>query len=778
MTASRARAGKGLREREGLWFTVGAGLLTVILFWRVLIGQRVLVAGDILYGVLPWAASAGAHPPVNSLIGDTTLTTLAWTTVVHNAFSHGRAPLWNSHALMGSPLLGNDQTAAFFPLNLLAVPLDPASAVSLVMIAKFWIAGLGTAFYLRQLGAGGKAAVFGGLAFATSSFIVIWLGYPNSMVAALVPLGFASIEWFLRRGRPLALAVLALDIGLMILAGHAPTDTQLIGALGAYAVIRWSAPRVNRWRSLGGLVAAFVTGVLVGAIQVIPFVEALRLGVTFNLRQGQQLGESHLSWTMLTTWLVPNSRGNPAIDGLVAGHLPNFSEATGFAGVGALVVASLGVAWLWRRQRSVAVALVGLALIGVGIVYGPLSPIVGRLPILSVSNNVRLIALVCFCVAVFGGLGLEVVSSASVRPSRVGVGLVMGGSAALVALAGGWILLYRMRGRVDSLLPAVGNQIGFWLAIAAMSLLCAILFAAAGTRGGAPRLSSTGLVLLAVVEAMLFAWPFNPMIPRSEVPPASQAMDWLQSHAGAGEVAAVYSAAIPESATLYGLRDVSGYDLVVTPRVVDFWTAADPGFQFTANVTKLSRPRAAWLAAAGVTEVMVPGDQSPPGTTRTYSGESVTISSVPAARPFAYAASRTVTVSGPEAAAEALKPDPLGPVAVEGGCCSGGQGSATVTVLERDDGVVRLKVQAAAPTTVVIGQAYYPGWQAQLDGNQTTIRPANILFQSVEVPAGTHDLELRYQPTSFTVGVLLSVLGIFGLMGLVALDRRSARRLR
>ncbi len=759
-----------------MWFTVGAALLTVILFGRVLIGQRVLIAGDILYGILPWGASAAAHAPANAIVSDTTLTTLAWTTVVHNAFSHGHAPLWNSHALMGSPLFANDQTAAFFPLNLLALPFDPALALSLVMIAKFWIAGLGTAFYLRQLGAGGKAAFFGGLAFATSSFIVIWLGYPNSMVAALMPFGFASVEWFLRQGRPLALAVLALDIGLMLLAGHAPTDVQLIGAMGAYGVIRWSVLRVNRWRSLGGLVAAFVTGVLVGAIQVIPFVEALRLGVTFNLRQGQHAGEGHLSLTTLSTWVVPNSRGNPAIDGL-ARHLPNFSESTGFAGVGALVVASLGVAWLWRRQRSAAVALVGLILIGAGIVYGPLSPVAGRLPILSVSNNARLIALICFGVAVLGGLGLEVVSSAPARPSRVGVGLVLGGGASLLALAGGWLLVYRMRGRVDSLLPTVHNQIGFWLAIGALSLLCAVMFAAAGTRGGAPRLASTGLVMLAAVEAMLFAWPFNPVTRRSEVPPVSQAMDWLQSHAGAGEVAAVYPSMFPESATLYGLRDVSGYDLVVTPRVVDFWTAADPGFQFTSNITNLSRPRAAWLAAAGVTEVLAAGDQSLPGTTRTFSGEGVTISSVPAARPFAYAASKTVRVSGPAAAAEVLQLDPLGAVAVEGGCCSGDQGTARVTVLERDDGVVRLKVEAAAPTTVVIGQAFYPGWQAQLDGNQTTIRPANILFQSVQVPAGTHDLTLRYQPPSFTIGVLLSVLGIAGLLGLVALDRRSARRL-
>jgi hypothetical protein len=175
---------------------------------------------------------------------------------------------------------------------------------------------------------------------------------------------------------------------------------------------------------------------------------------------------------------------------------------------------------------------------------------------------------------------------------------------------------------------------------------------------------------------------------------------------------------------------------------------------------------------------MAAGDQPLPGTSRTYGGEGVTISSVPEARPFAYAATKTVSVSSSTAAAAVLQTDPLGAVAVEGGCCSGDQGSARVSVLERENGSVRLRVEADAPTTVVIGQAFYTGWEARLDGTPTTIRPANILFQSVQVPAGTHGLMLRYQPASFTIGALLSAFGIAGLLGFFALDRRSRKRSR
>jgi hypothetical protein len=746
-------------------------LLTLVFWGRVLVGGRVLVAGDILYGVPPWLASQGAHAPANPLVSDTVVTTLAWQTVVHDAFWHLHFPLWNQLALAGSPLFANDQTSALYPVTLLTLPFGPAHAISLAMLAKMWIAGLGTAFFIRQLGGGSRAAFFGGLAFATSSYMVVWLGYPNATAASLMPLGFGAVEWYLRSRRPVALALLAIDLGMMFLAGHAPSEFQLIGMLTVYTMIRLGGEVAGRTRTASKLVAAVAVGGLVGAVQVLPFLESLTQGVTFNLRTGQKAGAGHLLLSSVTSWLLPNSHGNPAIDGLF-GRPPNYAESAGFAGVGALVLAILGTLWLWRQRRSAALGLLIIIVLAAGVVYGPLTPIAARLPILAVSNNARLIAVVCFGVAVLGGLGIEyVLTSAQIRSALLGrVGLVLG-TLALVALGAGWLAFWRLRGGVDGLLPSFHGNIGFWVAIPLLSLFAAVTLIAAGAWGGQARLATGGLLALAVVEAMFFAWPYNPSTRPTEVPPRSAAMDWLGAHARDAYVAAAFPAMIPESATLYGLRDVGGYDLVVTPRTVAYWTAADPGFEFKDNHTNLSRPQASWLAAAGVSAVVVPGDVVLPGTNLGFRGEGVSIDTVPNPRPFAYAAAKTVEVTDQSAAAEVLRADPLGSVAVEGGCCAGSQGAARVSVVERTDGLVRLQVDADAGTTVVIGQSYYPGWNATVDGARADIRPANILFQSVRVPAGKHELTLRYAPGTFLLGGMLTLVGLAALGGLLMLDR-------
>jgi hypothetical protein len=762
---------RGWRNREGLWLTAAGAVLTLVFWGRVVIGQRFLVAGDVLYGVPPWLASRGAHAPANPLVSDTVVTTLAWTTVVHDAFWHLRWPLWNQLALSGSPLFANDQTSALYPVTLLTLPFSPAHALSLAMLGKMWIAGLGTAFFIRQLGGGARAAFFGGVAFATSSYMVVWLGYPNATAASLLPLGFAAVEWYLRSRRPLALALVAFDIGMMFLAGHAPSEFQLLGMLAVYTAVRLLAPCAARLRTAATLVAAGVVGGLVGAVQVLPFLEALTQGVTFNLRTGQKAGAGHLLVSSAASWFLPNSHGNPAIDGLF-GRPPNYAESAGFAGVGALVLGVLGTAWLWRQRRSAALGLLIVVALAAGVVYGPLTPLASRLPILAVSNNARLIAVVCFGIAVLGGLGVEyVLNSAGIRSTLLGrAGLVVG-AISLLSLGASWLAFWRLRGGVDSILPTVHGNIGFWIAIALLSLSAAVALVAAGAWGGQARLATGGLLALALVEAMFFAWPYNPSTRPAEVPPKSAAVGWLRAHAGDGYVAAAFPALIPESASLYGLRDVGGYDLVVTPRTVAYWTAADPGFEFKDNHTNLSRPQATWLAAAGVSAVVVPGDVVLPGTSLGFHGEGVSIDTVPNPRPFAYAARETVAVADQAAAAEAMRADPEGPVAVESDCCAGSQGAATVGVLERSDGLVRLRVDADAATTVVVGQEVYPGWKAEVDGAPADIRAANILFQSVRVPGGRHELTLRYTPQSFLLGGLLTLLGLVAIAGLLVLDR-------
>ena len=160
----------------------------------ILLGRTRLIPEDVLYTFAPFAASPGSHAPGQTLTSDVALLMYPWFTLVRGAWLAGRLPLWNPYAFGGSALLANGQSAALSPFTLLALPFAPAYGFSLMMLARMAAAGFGTYLFVRQLGAGARAAIVAGVAFGASSFIVVWLGWPVSGVAALVPFGFAAVE--------------------------------------------------------------------------------------------------------------------------------------------------------------------------------------------------------------------------------------------------------------------------------------------------------------------------------------------------------------------------------------------------------------------------------------------------------------------------------------------------------------------------------------------------------------------------------------------------------
>ena len=61
---------------------------------------------------------------------------------------------------------------------------------------------------------------------------------------------------------------------------------------------------------------------------------------------------------------------------------------------------------------------------------------------------------------------------------------------------------------------------------------------------------------------------------------------------------------------------------------------------------------------------------------------------------------------------------------------------------------------------LVVHEAYYPGWVAEIDGQPTRILRTNVLFRGVEVGEGRHRIVFRFEPFSLSnlrdalVGVL------------------------
>jgi hypothetical protein len=61
---------------------------------------------------------------------------------------------------------------------------------------------------------------------------------------------------------------------------------------------------------------------------------------------------------------------------------------------------------------------------------------------------------------------------------------------------------------------------------------------------------------------------------------------------------------------------------------------------------------------------------------------------------------------------------------------------------------------------LVLTDAYYPGWRAYVDGSETPVLRADYLFRAVELPPGAHQVEFRYEPTSFATGAQVARLAL------------------
>ena len=73
-----------------------------------------------------------------------------------------------------------------------------------------------------------------------------------------------------------------------------------------------------------------------------------------------------------------------------------------------------------------------------------------------------------------------------------------------------------------------------------------------------------------------------------------------------------------------------------------------------------------------------------------------------------------------------------------------------------------VEVDNKQPGILVVHEAYYPGWVAEIDGRPARILRTNVLFRGVEVGEGRHLVVFRFEPFSLSNlrDALMGVLGI------------------
>ena len=90
---------------------------------------------------------------------------------------------------------------------------------------------------------------------------------------------------------------------------------------------------------------------------------------------------------------------------------------------------------------------------------------------------------------------------------------------------------------------------------------------------------------------------------------------------------------------------------------------------------------------------------------------------------------------------------------------AGGRVDQEVSIISYAPERVVIRARTERPSFLILKDAYYPGWQAAVNGEPAEIIATNVLFRGVPVPAGESEVEFRYRPQSWQTGLRFSLAG-------------------
>ncbi|MBV8556252.1 MAG: YfhO family protein [Planctomycetaceae bacterium] len=747
-------------RRERWAFAAALAALVAGFLGESLFAGRVLSPADVLRVSASFRDERGpSFEPANRLLMDPVLQFQPWLDFNRAMLRRGRLPLWNGLAGCGAPHLANGQSAVFDPFHAIAYLGTLPEAYVWMAAARLWVAGMGMFLLARSWGLGPWGRWFAGLAFPFCGFLIVWLLYPVTSVAVWMPWLFLATDRALAGPGPRTVGLLALVVGLVLLGGHAQTSAHVLLAAGLHAAWRASGRGLAR----GGLAAwagGVALGVALAAVEVVPLWCYLGRSPVWADRAQARPSPWALTrprvlesvCTALPYAFGSQRRGHPNLARALG--VENLNEsAGGFAGLATLIwLAPLG--WCERSRRPWARSLAGLVVVGALGAFGlpPVANVLRAVPVLDVTDNRRLTLWVAFGLILLGGLGIDRLAAA--RPRRVGARLwVVAAAGALAVSAGVGRAEPRLRARaqehyariaaeVPGADPAVSRDraerqvrsalefVPRYLAVAAGHFVLLAVLAESWWRG---RISGRAirpmLMGLTLVDLFGFGLGLNPAIDPGDDHPEGAVVAYLRREVGPdGRVLGVGEELPPNTLMRFGLGDVRNYDSVELSRNLDWFAPLyEPD-----GAPRSSRRAITWagvlrardrLREASVRAVVA--SAPPPGAfARVDRVGAVWVARLDAA-PWASAASRPARLD-----------------------------------VRRDHDRARIAVLCPGDDRIIIRETFDPGWRAEVDGRAVPVEPAHGVFLSVPVTAGTHVINLRYEPPEVRAAVAITALAL------------------
>jgi len=711
----------------------------------------------------------------------------------------GVIPLWNPHLYSGAPFAADIQSGLFYPINLLLFLLIPNFSyewLEYLALFHFWLAGFTMYLCLRRLSINRPlsppAALAGALAFQFSDLFIVHFGNLNMIaVAAWLPLIFWLFHRSLRQKSFGLAAASGAVLAIATLAGHIQITLFILLTLGLYSIFNFEFSIFSRNRPLPMLKRSKIIEMLrpflllLTVLLVMIGLSALLLLPAYEMSQYtpraelpyQEAARYSLHPAQMVGLLIPDYFGrDPAL------HWGPWERVeTGYIGILPLLLAIIGGLLYRHRQKiffaGLAVIALLLAMGGYSLLHGWLYAIVPAFD--QLRAPARFVLLLDFGLAVLAAFGVERLLQLQKNSLHEKFKVQIKQFLKIASWSlGGLIVVAAPLSYYAMLVTQDRNPVIFNRATAAASGVATFAFftIAALTvlhlihhqrlRGWA-----AGIAIYAVIVLDLFSLGAN--VDTGHTNPTTgfehpEAITFLKNDPGLYRVEVttdVWHLWQPNTALLHGLDDAWGiYNPLALADTSLYWQGAPPRNSGRYNFLGIKYIIASKAGAPADGNIIPVFDGDP----------AVNIYLNQSALARVQFVGQTVIMPNQDAVWTAIRADMFNPAEVvlleqnqppnTPPLPLETQPTSTLAIAEYGTNTVTVAVETDQAGYLVLSDAWYPGWQATVDGRPEPVYRANYAFRAVYVPAGDHTVRFTFEPLWWKIG-----LGVSGITLLVLL---------
>lgn len=726
------------------------------------------------------------------------------------------APWWGS----GGPLLGNPQSAFFYPPNWLLYVGDTRKLISWILVFHHLVAACGAFLLCRSWGLARLGALFAGCVYGFSPILLVRTAEGHLRTLSVVswcPWVFWALSGFLtgRRFSGLWLVVL---LALSIVAGHLQEVYYLILVLTGSCVLE-ACKNVVRdracWKSSLALLCKWcligaTTGALAAA-ELLPMTVYLSQAAIDSRLQRAFVGTPGLANCLQL--MNPLALGGPE---KYVGPGDYYWETLTSFGLGALAVSVFGaLTAMDQRRRFPAIWLAG----GFGflLAFGRRTPVgdfaSAIVPGLSgVRCPGRWLFLPALTVSVLGGFGVDALLAAckegraDVRRQLRRAGFA---SAMLLILCGTLGVLGTVKDQ--SAAQADHGTLGFlenWqrlfhpVPLLALVCVAGLAILASFWRGRA-NVFAAALLLVPAAESSWLSRRIFTTFPAQALDRKNPLQGAIGQKLNDSRVLCRQPVLLDRDSMLLSLPKVQSYEPVPLRASLGFLSVAlrskFPIYSFLGFLPlDMVAASDSLLDALAVRFMVLADDDRPPrpsphwrltrtlsipapgfGEGRRYFSNRCWIWENTNPLPRAFVVGPVRAPGGPaKEKAELTYLDPRKEVLLERDVLPPGprQGYIPAQMIQDTPNALTIEVETVLSGYLVLADTWYPGWSASVDGVPAEVFRANLAFRAVALPVpGKHKVVFTYYPRNLRLGLTISLMTALA-MTIAAIRVRRAPR--